>query len=225
MATHIFNCEQQAWQPDWSPSVETACISRFIIVCSFHPTLCQSRLLHSLHHFSPYPHYDKPLTGSDNYESWPSQLSLVLFAIGAKDLVISGVKPDSDDMTSECEHQLLQQALLIIIQLVSEPLLAQISNLSTAHEMWVYLRENYFSDTFQFCPPNAGHFFIKKLLATLSASLKPNGPAFTSLHLLTAIYLKNRLPHAALTAPTTPYRAPSHQSHIFNPLESSAIHI
>lgn len=43
---------------------------------------------------------------------------------------------------------LLQQALLIIIQLVSEPILAQIASLRTAHEMWVYLRENYFSDTY-----------------------------------------------------------------------------
>ena len=84
----------------------------------------------------------KPLTGSDNYEAWSSQLSLILFAIGAKDLVVSGVKPDG--MTNDRKVQL---PFLIIIQLVSEPILAQISNLSDAHEMWVYLRENYFSDT------------------------------------------------------------------------------
>ena len=41
----------------------------------------------------------------------------------------------------------MQQALMIIIQLVSEPILAQIATFTTAHEMWVYLRENYYADT------------------------------------------------------------------------------
>ena len=57
----------------------------------------------------------KPLKGSDNYETWASQVSIVLFAIGSKDLVISGVKPDG--MTVDKANALLQQALLIIIQL------------------------------------------------------------------------------------------------------------
>ena len=52
----------------------------------------------------------KPLKGSENYEAWASHVSLVLFAIGAKDLVISGV-----GMTLERENALLQQAIVIII--------------------------------------------------------------------------------------------------------------
>ena len=87
----------------------------------------------------------KPLTGIDNYEVWSSQVSLVLFAIGAKDLVVHGTTPI--ELSPERVTALLQQALLIIIQLVSEPILAQIASLNTAHAMWVYLRENYFSDT------------------------------------------------------------------------------
>ena len=119
--------------------VETVCISRSVIVCSFHFTLCQSlnpTLLRGqfcvtsspFAQSQPQPQSQplssttikldniKPLTGSDNYEAWSCQLSLILFAIGAKDLVVSGVK--SDDMTNDRKAQLLQQAILIIIQLV-----------------------------------------------------------------------------------------------------------
>lgn len=35
----------------------------------------------------------------------------------------------------------------MIIQFVSEPIMAQIANLDTAHEMWVLLKENYYPDT------------------------------------------------------------------------------
>ena len=51
-------------------------------------------------------------------------------------------------MTDDRASALLQQALFIIIQLVSELILAQIATLTTAHNMWIYLRDNYFSDTY-----------------------------------------------------------------------------
>lgn len=35
----------------------------------------------------------------------------------------------------------------MIIQVVSEPIIAQIANLDTAHEMWVLLKQNYYPDT------------------------------------------------------------------------------
>ena len=79
----------------------------------------------------------KPLKGHENYETWSCQVSLVLFPLGAKPLIITGEKPD--DMTTDKADSLMQQALLIIIQLVSEPILAQIASHTTAHEMWVYL--------------------------------------------------------------------------------------
>lgn len=83
----------------------------------------------------------KPLRGPENYETWSCQVSFVLLAIGAKSLILSGIKPD--DMTTDRANDLMQQALLIIIQLVTGPILAQIATLRSAHEMWLYLRENY----------------------------------------------------------------------------------
>ena len=61
-------------------------------------------------------------------------------------LIISGVQPD--DMTIDRVVNLMQQALIIIIQLVTEPILAQIASLPDDRQMWAYLRENYYSDTY-----------------------------------------------------------------------------
>ena len=88
----------------------------------------------------------KPLRGIDNYETWSCQVALVLFAIGAKSLVLTGVTPDG--MSADVAHNLMQHALLVIIQLVSEPIMAQIASFSNAHEMWVYLKENFYADTY-----------------------------------------------------------------------------
>ena len=87
----------------------------------------------------------KPLRGIDNYESWSYHVSLALFAIGAKSLVLTGVTPDN--MPSDVADNLSQQALLIIIQLVTAPILNQIAVLSNPHEIWVFFRENYCSDS------------------------------------------------------------------------------
>ena len=48
----------------------------------------------------------KPLRGLDNYETWSSQVGLVLFAIGAKDLVVTGTIPI--DMTTDIANNLRQ---------------------------------------------------------------------------------------------------------------------
>ena len=88
----------------------------------------------------------QPLKGLENYEVWSNQVSLILFAIGAKSIVLSGIVPD--DLTAEHAAYLTQQAFLIIIQLVSAPIMAQIANFTNPHEMWAYLKENYYSDTY-----------------------------------------------------------------------------
>ena len=53
-----------------------------------------------------------------------------------------------DGMTIEYAINLMQQALIVIIQLVTKPIMTQITNFTSAHEMWVYLRENYYTDTY-----------------------------------------------------------------------------
>ena len=87
----------------------------------------------------------KPLRGIENYGTWSRQVSLVLFAIDAKSLVLDNVIPAG--MTPEVARGLKKQALLIIIQLVSEPIMAQISSFTGAHKMWVHLRQNYYAGT------------------------------------------------------------------------------
>ena len=75
----------------------------------------------------------KPLCGLENYEIWSCQVTLVLFAIGAKSLVLEGTSPMG--MSLETAQSLMQQALLIIIQLVAEPIMAQIASFANAHEI------------------------------------------------------------------------------------------
>ena len=70
----------------------------------------------------------KPLRGLDNYEAWSCQVWLVLFAIGAKSIISPGIIPEG--MTTEVANNLMQQAWLVIIQLVSEPIMTQLANLT-----------------------------------------------------------------------------------------------
>ena len=103
----------------------------------------------------------KPLKGHENYETWASQVSLILHAIGAKTLIIDNILPATmDDNTAD---ELRQQTLLILIQLVCSAIMAQIAHLTDPHEIWVYLRNTYYPETYYSFVHQMDTFFSLKL--------------------------------------------------------------
>jgi len=78
------------------------------------------------------------LNGQSNYEEWASQMSMVFRAMRVYDIVVEGVQPASYATEEECKgyEALSDQALLILIQVLSNPILQKVSKYTNPHEIW-----------------------------------------------------------------------------------------
>ena len=112
--------------------------------------------------------------GQENYETWASQVSLVFYVIGAKSLILDNLVPAnmSDDRAESLRHQ----ALLVFIQLVSGPIMGQIAHFTQPHEIWAYLRESYY--------PESYYSFVHQMdvVFSLKQSLDASKPIATFIH-------------------------------------------
>jgi len=93
------------------------------------------------------------LNGQSNYEEWALQMSMVFRAMRVYDIVVEGVRPVSYATEEECEsyEALSDQALLILIQVLSNPILQKVSKYTNPHEIWRYLKQTFYRDnTFSF---------------------------------------------------------------------------
>jgi transposase InsO family protein len=81
------------------------------------------------------------LTGHDNYEDWAEQMTVVLDALQLSEIVIEG------RTVADNETALRSQALLLLIQVISKPIMKLVSKKRDPHLIWTYLRESYHRDT------------------------------------------------------------------------------
>jgi len=105
------------------------------------------------------PKYFKPATvkldnielleGQHNYEDWASQIAMVFDAMSVHDIVIEGVEPSANASPSELQgyQALSNNALLILIQVISKPILKKVSKYKSPHAIWKYLKETYYRDS------------------------------------------------------------------------------
>jgi len=72
----------------------------------------------------------------------------MLDTMSVRDIVIDGIKPAAD--VSETEHhgyrELCKQALLVLIQSLSKPIVKKIANLRSPHQIWTFLKQTYYMD-------------------------------------------------------------------------------
>ena len=89
------------------------------------------------------------LTGHDNFDDWARQMKMVFVAMGSWDIVHNGATPatDADEEEEQAYRELSRQALLTLIQLVSKPILRQITLMDSAASIWLYLQETYYRNT------------------------------------------------------------------------------
>ena len=83
----------------------------------------------------------KQLTGQDNYNTWMFIMTRMLKAMGIYEIAVEGIKPREND-TPEVFASYNKQdnsAATAILQVVSDDILSQLSQLETSYEMWVYL--------------------------------------------------------------------------------------
>ena len=115
----------------------------------------------------------KPLKGHENYETWSSQVTFVLYAMGARALIIDN---NSANLSPDKAETLRYQVLLIFIQLVSSNIMAQISHLMDPHAIWVYLKETYYPDSY--------YSFVHQMdvLFSIKSSLDTSKPIASFIH-------------------------------------------
>ncbi|KAF8430726.1 hypothetical protein BGX38DRAFT_381827 [Terfezia claveryi] len=74
---------------------------------------------------------------------------MIMRDIGCKKLIIKGLKPTIDMIQKEKElfAAMENQAILILIQVISNPILKVISKFDSPHEIWSHLKDQYYCDT------------------------------------------------------------------------------
>jgi hypothetical protein len=89
------------------------------------------------------------LTGHDNYEDWAEQVTIVLDAMQLSEIVIEGsTLPDDASATEKAVAKARKsQALLLLIQVLSKPIIKLVAKKRDPHLIWAYLKESYHRDT------------------------------------------------------------------------------
>jgi hypothetical protein len=88
------------------------------------------------------------LTGSENYQTWETQVEYLLISIDAEDIVLEDLTLP-DDATAEEERifrTTTKNALTILVQTLSTDVLASCPHRLTRHEIWVHLRSLYYQE-------------------------------------------------------------------------------
>jgi hypothetical protein len=88
------------------------------------------------------------MTGSENYQTWETQVEYLLISIDAEDIVLEGLTLP-DDATAEEERifrKPTKNALTILVQTLSTDVLAACPRRLTRHEIWVHLCSLYYQE-------------------------------------------------------------------------------
>ena len=89
------------------------------------------------------------LEGHANYDDWVDQMTIVFTAMGCEELVVEGSTPDVRANQDEINDYkaLRSQALLVLIQSISKPILRVVAKKKDPHAIWKHLKETYHRDT------------------------------------------------------------------------------
>jgi hypothetical protein len=91
---------------------------------------------------------DTKLIGSENYQTWETQVEYLLISIDTEDIVLEGLTLP-DDATAEEEwifRKSTKNSLTILVQTLSTDVLASCPRHLTPHEIWVHLRSLYYQE-------------------------------------------------------------------------------
>ena len=89
------------------------------------------------------------LEGRSNYEDWSYQLLMVWRAMHATKVVVEGIIPSNRATAAEkaAYNHINEQAILILMQVVSKTILKEIAQHETPYAIWRYLKDTYFVDS------------------------------------------------------------------------------
>ena len=85
------------------------------------------------------------LQGAKDYDDWSHQVALLLSALHLDKVVLDGIKPVTDEETI-VYNNMVCDALYLLTQVVSKPIMRKIARTRDPHEIWTYLRTTYYRD-------------------------------------------------------------------------------
>jgi len=86
------------------------------------------------------------LEGFKNYERWAQKLNMIFKVLDARDVVINGYQPSqgASAVALRTYKHIERNSLLLLLQVISEPIMAQIARQETSHQVWHYLRKTHY---------------------------------------------------------------------------------
>src|SRR5258706_9464386 len=90
------------------------------------------------------------LEGKSNYQVWSDQMVMIFKTTGLYDVAVLGtLYPDgnSDNSDMEAYREIKSAAMIMIIQLISQQILAKCNHIHDPYELWTHLKFQYYSDS------------------------------------------------------------------------------
>jgi hypothetical protein len=86
------------------------------------------------------------LTGADNYQTWETQIEYLLIHIDTEEIVTKKLQPPSDATAQELllYRKILENAFVILIQILTPEILAACPHHLFPHEFWTHRRSLYY---------------------------------------------------------------------------------
>src|SRR5258706_6492053 len=87
------------------------------------------------------------LEGKSNYQVWSDQIVMIFKITGLYDVAVLGSSCPDSNSDIEAYREIKSAAMIMIIQLISQQILAKCNRIHDSYELWTHLKSQYYSDS------------------------------------------------------------------------------
>src|SRR5258705_13448426 len=87
------------------------------------------------------------LEGKSNYQVWSDQMVMIFKTTGLYNVAVLGTSCPDGNCDMEAYREIKSAAMIMIIQLISQQILAKCNHIHDPYELWTYLKSQYYFDS------------------------------------------------------------------------------
>src|SRR5258706_7461312 len=87
------------------------------------------------------------LEGKSNYQVWSDQMVMIFKTTGLYDVAVLGTSCPDGNSDMEAYREIKSAAMIMIIQLISQQILAKCNRIHDPYKLWTHLKSQYYSDS------------------------------------------------------------------------------
>src|SRR5258705_12883521 len=87
------------------------------------------------------------LEGKSNYQVWSDQMVMIFKTTRLYDVAVLGTSCPDGNSDMEAYREIKSAAMIMIIQLISQQILAKCNHIHDPFELWIHLKSQYYSDS------------------------------------------------------------------------------